>query len=143
VTTAATRNRPRMTAPVAPTSPRGRRARRSLQEELAELEAACARCDHQNAGHTRGGGRDAWWQATGACAVPGCPCPERTNDPAAAPTRTPEAPRAIVPPPCIPTRLSGPCCHGTGPCGATPTRPFPVGPLCGEHAPVAITRSTP
>lgn len=40
------------------------------------------------------------------------------------------------------TRLYGPCGHGAGPCGAEPTRPFPEGPRCAQHAPVAFTRTT-
>ncbi|MCW2766714.1 MAG: hypothetical protein JWO11_2673 [Nocardioides sp.] len=39
-------------------------------------------------------------------------------------------------------RLNGPCGHGAGPCGAEPSRPYPAGPRCPKHAPVAAIRST-
>ena len=34
-----------------------------------------------------------------------------------------------------PSRLYGPCGHGPGPCGATPTRPYAHGPRCAAHQP--------
>ncbi|WP_157255040.1 hypothetical protein [Nonomuraea typhae] len=34
--------------------------------------------------------------------------------------------------------LQGPCRHGAGPCGATPTRPYPCGPRCAAHTPAAL-----
>jgi hypothetical protein len=37
-----------------------------------------------------------------------------------------------------PSRLYGPCGHGTGPCGATPTRPYPNGARCAAHTPAAL-----
>ncbi|MFF3443600.1 SLOG family protein [Streptosporangium sp. NPDC002721] len=34
-----------------------------------------------------------------------------------------------------PSRLYGPCAAGTGPCGATPSRPYACGPRCAQHQP--------
>ena len=115
---------------------------------LAGLEQPCARCGHQNAGHTGGASRSGWpifdpiWaNATGWCTAPACGCPERTSDPAAARTALqPGPPAVVVPPPPRVTRLHGPCGYGPGPCGRTPTRPYACGPRCDEHAPGVVGR---
>ncbi|WP_214103195.1 hypothetical protein [Acrocarpospora catenulata] len=114
---------------------------------LDELAQACARCGHQNGGHvdslerTRSGWPiydPIWADALGACSVPGCPCRGRTNDPA---TRIEQSAVPVADRVPVLTRLSGPCTAGTGPCGALPTRPYPVGPRCAEHAPTAIRQT--
>ncbi|GII87101.1 hypothetical protein Ssi03_50910 [Sphaerisporangium siamense] len=134
--------------------PNGRNGR-APRVSLKELAEPCARCSHQNGGHTGGAARYGWapidtiWSsATGWCTVPGCGCPARTNDPTAAPQRPAETATAIAPPPPIATALTGPCGHGPGPCGATPTRPFAEGPRCasctpGAPRPCPCTRPAP
>lgn len=118
---------------------------------LDELAADCARCGHQNGGHVKSLERvragwpvydPIWMNALGACAVPGCPCRGRTSDPATR-IEQPAVPAPVVVADRVPvlTRLSGPCTAGTGPCGVLPTRPYPVGPRCAEHAPAAIRQA--
>lgn len=117
-------------------------AQRQLRPTLDELAQPCARCGHQNAGHTGGAARSGWpvfdptWaDALGWCTVLGCTCPGRTSDPAAGAGAERETPPVITAPPPRVTRLTGPCGYGDGPCGRTPTRPYAQGPLCVEHAP--------
>ncbi|NAS22463.1 hypothetical protein GT755_12300 [Herbidospora sp. NEAU-GS84] len=114
---------------------------------LADLVARCTRCDHQGAVHTKGADRSGWaiysatWRnATGACSAPECPCPERTTDTnvqALPPVVTPEVLATLAPLLLAEARTSGPCGHGTGPCGALPTQLYPCGPRCAGHAPGA------
>lgn len=112
---------------------------------LDELAKLCS-CGHQNGGHIGGAARSGWpiydpiWAAAlGWCTIPGCLCRGRTSGSATTPPAPAETPAVIVPPPPIATALTGPCGHGTGPCGATPTRPYAEGPRCTTHAPTAIT----
>lgn len=109
-----------------------------------ELEQPCTRCGCQNAVHTRGASRLGWavfdptWAAaSGPCSWAGCLCPGRSADPnverVASSLVVPS--RVVVPPPPVVTRLTGPCSHGTRPCGALPTRPYAQGPRCAEHEP--------
>ncbi|GHE31970.1 hypothetical protein GCM10017673_38420 [Streptosporangium violaceochromogenes] len=60
----------------------------------------------------------------------GPPAPQA--DAGALPPRRPQAPR---------TALFGPCGYGSGPCQATPTRPYPEGPRCARHAPGSPARA--
>lgn len=119
---------------------------RAPRVPLDELRRTCTRCGHQGAVHTKGADRSGWavyvpvWRnATGGCSTQECTCPGRTTDPGVerVPVASmPELPAAVTALP-VRVRPSGPCGHGAGPCGHLPTRLYPFGPRCAEHAPGA------